>query len=64
MVSESIHDSDMESIPSGLIKGCLSVWPCNPIGHKEDVVSAWGCLSHTTLDMGESSKQYMSISSF
>ncbi|RVW33229.1 Retrovirus-related Pol polyprotein from transposon RE1 [Vitis vinifera] len=25
-----------------LRKGCLSVWPRNPMGHNEDVVSAWG----------------------
>ena len=23
-------------------KGCLSVWPYNPIGHNKDVVFAWG----------------------
>ncbi|KAL6315282.1 hypothetical protein AAG906_000367 [Vitis piasezkii] len=27
-----------------LRKGCLSVWPRNPMGHNENVVSAWGCL--------------------
>ena len=25
-----------------LRKGCLSVWSLNPMGHNEDVVSAWG----------------------
>ena len=23
-------------------KGCLSVWPRNPMGHNEDIVSTWG----------------------
>ena len=23
-------------------RGCLFVWPRNPMGHNEDVVSAWG----------------------
>ena len=23
-------------------KGCLPVWPRNPMGHNDDVVSAWG----------------------
>ena len=33
MVSESILDLDV---------GVCSVWPRNPMGHNEDVVSAWG----------------------
>ena len=33
MVSESISDLGV---------GCSSVWPRNPVGHNEDVVSAWG----------------------
>ena len=51
MVSEPILDPDV---------GVCSVWPRNPMGHNEDVVSAWGggggggggggCLSHPTSD--------------
>ena len=33
MVSEPIPDPDV---------GVCSVWPRNPMGHNEDVVSAWG----------------------
>ena len=33
MVSEPIPDPDV---------GVYSVWPRNPMGHNEDVVSAWG----------------------
>ena len=43
MVSETIPDPDVE---------VYSVWPRNSMGHNEDVVSAWGCLSHPTSDMG------------
>ena len=33
----------------------LFVLPHNPMGHNEDIVSAWGCLWHPTLDKGETS---------
>ena len=33
MVSEPIPDLDL---------GVCSIWPGNPMGHNEDVVSAWG----------------------
>ena len=33
LVSEPIPDPDV---------GVCSVWPRNPMGHNEDVVSAWG----------------------
>ena len=39
MVSEPIPDPG-EGVC--LAKGCLSVWPRNPMGHNENVVSAWG----------------------
>ena len=41
-------------------KGCLSVWPRNPMGHNEDVVSAWGgCLWCPTSDRGECSWHFI-----
>ena len=49
MVSEPIPDLDL---------GVCSIWPGNPMGHNEDVVSAWGggvCLSHHTSDREETS---------
>ena len=36
-----------------LRKGCLSVWPCNPIGHNEDIVSAWGGVCDVPHQIGE-----------
>ena len=53
MVSELIIDLNMGVYSVWSHGGCLSVWPCNPIGHNEDVVSAWGYLSHPTSDMAE-----------
>ena len=34
----------LKPIPDPGVGVCLalSVWPCNPMGHNEDVVSAWG----------------------
>ena len=32
------------------LRECLSVWPHNPMGHNEDVVSAWGVF--VTSDIG------------
>ena len=63
MVLEPIPDPDV---------GVCSIWPRNPMGHNEDVVSAWGgggggegggCLSHPTLDRGETSWHYISMNS-
>ena len=36
-----------------LRKGCLSVWPRNPMGHNEDVVSAWGGICDVPHWIGE-----------
>ncbi|RVW82945.1 (-)-germacrene D synthase [Vitis vinifera] len=36
-----------------LRKGCLSVWPRNPMGHNEDVVSAWGGICNVPHRIGE-----------
>ena len=54
MVSEPIPDLDV---------GVCSVWPRNPMGHNEDVVSAWPRLSHPTSDRGETSCHYISMGS-
>ena len=58
MVSGTISDPDV---------GVCSIWPRNPMGHNEDVVSAWGggwaCLSHPTSDKGETSWHYISMGS-
>ena len=32
-----------------------SIWSCSPMGYNENVVFTWGCLSHSTSDMGKSS---------
>ena len=42
MVSESIFDPDVGVCFVWLRRGCLIVWSCNPMGHNEDIVSAWG----------------------
>ena len=34
-------------------KECLSVWPRNPMGHNEDVVSAWGGVCDVPHRIGE-----------
>ena len=34
-------------------KGCLFVWPHNPMGHNEDVVSAWGGVCDVPHRIGE-----------
>ena len=36
-----------------LRKGCLSVWPRNPMGHNENVVSAWGGICDVPHWIGE-----------
>ena len=57
MVLEPIPDPDV---------GVCFFWPRNPMGHNEDVVSAWGgggCLSHPTSDRGETSWNYISMGS-
>ena len=44
MVLEPIPDLDV---------GVCSVWPRNPMGHNEDVVSAWGGVCHIPHRIGE-----------
>ena len=39
MVLESILDPDVGSVWP--YEEWLSVWPCNAVGHNEDVVSTW-----------------------
>ena len=56
------------SVPFGSIRGCLIVWPRNPMGHNENIVSTWGgeggggggCLSHPTSERGKTSCHYLS----
>ena len=36
-----------------LRKGCLLVWPRNPMGHNDDVVSAWGDVCDVPHRIGE-----------
>ena len=47
MVSEPIPD------PGVGVCLALSVWPCNPMGHNEDVVSAWGGICDVPHWIGE-----------
>ena len=42
MESESIPDPNVGVYFIWPRKRCLFVWPCNPMGHNEYVVSAWG----------------------
>ena len=42
MVLKPILDPDVGVYYVWLRRGCLIVWPHNPMGHNEDVVSAWG----------------------
>ena len=44
LVSEPIPDLDV---------GVCSVWPRNPMGHNEGVVSAWGGVCHIPHRIGE-----------
>ena len=36
-----------------LRKGCLSIWPRNPMRHNEDVVSVWGVICDVPHRIGE-----------
>ena len=70
MLSEPIPDPDPNVGVCSIWprRGCLFVWPFNPIGHNEDVVSAGGgggggLLSRPTLDRGETSWHYKSMGS-
>ena len=42
VVSKTITDLDVGVCFVWLHRGCLIVWPHNPMGHNEDVVSACG----------------------
>ena len=55
IVSELIPNLDVGVCYFWPHGGCLSVCPRNPMGHNKDIVSAWGHLSHSTLDKGENS---------